>query len=163
MKTLHDLFVNQLQDAYSAESQIAEALPKMAKAATNPQLKAGFEQHLIETKEQKKRIEQIGKMLNVDVDENTCEATEGLVEEGGEIISSGLEPDAKDAGLICAGQKVEHYETSLYGTLCAWAKQLNLTEAGQLLHKSLEEEKATNEKLTRLAETMVNAPAAGKA
>ncbi len=155
-KTMQDLFVNQLQDAYSAETQLTKALPKMAKAATSSDLKAGFEQHLTETKGQVKRLEQVGKELGVKLTSNTCEAMEGLVAEGEEIIGLGLETEVQDAGLIAAAQKVEHYEIALYGCLCSWAKQLGYSSAQTLLHQTLEEEKQTNEKLTHLAERQVN-------
>ena len=155
-KTLKDLFENQLQDAYSAETQIVKALPKMAKAATNPKLKAGFEQHLLETKKQVIRLEEACKIVGCKTSSNTCEATEGLVKEGEEIIAMGLNPEATDAGLLLAGQKVEHYEIALYGGLCAFAKQLGHADVAKLLHETLEEEKATNAKLNTLAEQDVN-------
>jgi ferritin-like metal-binding protein YciE len=162
-KTLRDLFEDQLQDAYSAETQITKALPKMAKAAHSAELKAGFEQHLRETEGQVRRLEQVGKQLNVKLSGNTCEATEGLIEEGEELMGLGLEADALDAGLIAAAQKVEHYEIALYGSLCAWAKRLGMTDVASVLHQTLDEEKRTDEKLTRLAEAQVNLQAAGKA
>jgi len=155
-KNLKDMFVDLLQDAYSAETQLVEALPKMAGAAKSADLKAGFQQHLTETKNQVKRLEQVGKMLNADLDENTCEAMEGLVEEGEEIIGMDADRDAKDAGLIASAQKVEHYEIATYGTLCSWAKQLGMQDAANILGQSLDEEKAADQKLTRIAEAMVN-------
>jgi ferritin-like metal-binding protein YciE len=159
-KTLKDLFVDQLQDAYSAETQIAKALPKMAKAATAPDLKAGFEQHLKETETQIQRLEQVCQQLGCKTGSNTCEATKGLVEEGEEIMALGLEPDALDAGLIAAAQKVEHYEIALYGSLCTFAKQLGFADAARILHETLEEEKRTDQKLTMIAERGVNQKAA---
>jgi ferritin-like metal-binding protein YciE len=161
-KTLRDLFDDQLQDAYSAETQIAKALPKMARAASSAELKAGFEQHLRETEGQVRRLEQVGRQLNVKLSGNTCEATEGLIEEGEEVIGLGLESDALDAGLIAAAQKVEHYEIALYGTLCTWAKQLGMGDVASVLHQTLDEEKRTDEKLTRLAEARTNPRAAAK-
>jgi ferritin-like metal-binding protein YciE len=161
-KNLKDMFVDLLQDAYSAETQLTKALPKMAKAANNAQLKAGFEQHLRETEQQINRLKQVGTMCDCDLDENTCEAMEGLVAEGEEIIAMNADPDAKDAGLIASAQKVEHYEIATYGTLCSWADQIGMTDAKNLLGQTLTEEKATDEKLTRLAESMVNAHAAAK-
>jgi ferritin-like metal-binding protein YciE len=155
-KNLKDMFVDLLQDAYSAETQLVEALPKMADAADSDELKAGFRQHLTETKNQVKRLEQVGKMLNADLDENPCEAMEGLVEEGEEIIDMDADKDAKDAGLIASAQKVEHYEIATYGTLCSWAKQLGMQDAANILGQTLDEEKATDEKLTRIAESKVN-------
>jgi len=155
-KTLTDLFHDQLQDAYSAETQLTKALPKMAKAAGSPDLKAGFEQHLQETKNQLTRLEQACKSVGCKTGSNTCEAMEGLVAEGEEIIGLGLDPDALDAGLIAAAQKVEHYEIALYGTLCTFAKQLGHGDVGRLLHQTLEEEKRTDQKLTALAERGIN-------
>ena len=161
-KSMHDLFANQIQDAYSAETQLTKALPKMAKAATNPELRAGFEHHLTETEGQVKRLEQIGKELNIKLTSNTCEAMEGLITEGKEIMSLGLEGEVQDAGLIAAAQKVEHYEIAMYGCLCTWAKQLGYTTAQTLLHQTLEEEKRTNDKLTDIAKSQVNQQAAAR-
>ena len=159
-KGLKELFVAQLKDAYSAEEQIAAALPKMAKASTSPQLKAAFELHLTETKNQSRRLEAVCKQVGCEPDGETCEATEGLVEEGQEMMAMNVAPEVMDAGLIISAQKVEHYEIALYGGLCALAKQLGLTEAAQTLHQTLEEEKATDQKLTALAEGMINQQAA---
>jgi len=159
-KGLEELFVAQLQDAYSAETQLVKALPKMAKAATSAELKAGFEQHLEETKNQVERLKEVCKTVGCKTGSETCEAMEGLVEEGKEIIDMKVEDDVRDAGLIIAAQKVEHYEIALYGGLCALAKQLGQTEAAQRLSETLQEEKRTDEKLTRLAERSVNAHAA---
>ncbi|HET6576493.1 MAG TPA: ferritin-like domain-containing protein [Fimbriiglobus sp.] len=161
-RNLKDMFVDLLQDAYSAETQLTKALPKMAGAADNAQLRAAFEQHLRETEQQVRRLEQVGRKCNCDLDENTCEAMEGLIEEGEEIIAMTADPDAKDAGLIAAAQKVEHYEIATYGTLCTWAEQLGMPDAKDLLGQSLAEEKATDAKLTRLAESVINAHAAAK-
>jgi ferritin-like metal-binding protein YciE len=158
-KTLTDLFYDQLQDAYNAETQLTKALPKMAKAASSADLRAGFEQHLKETQNQVTRLEQVCKQVGCKTGSNTCEAMKGLVTEGEEIIGLGLDKDAQDAGLIAAAQKVEHYEIALYGTLCAFAKQLGHPDAASLLHQTLEEEKRTDEKLTQLAKQNVNAKA----
>jgi ferritin-like metal-binding protein YciE len=155
-KTLTDLFHDQLQDAYSAETQLTKALPKMAKAAKSAELRNGFEQHLKETENQIRRLEKVCQQVGCKTGSNTCEAMEGLIGEGEEIIGLGLDPDAQDAGLIAAAQKVEHYEIALYGTLCAFAKQLGHPEAAKVLHETLDEEKRTDEKLTRLAEMRVN-------
>jgi len=155
-KTLKDLFVDQLQDAYSAESQLTKALPKMAKAAKSDDLRRGFEQHLKETENQIKRIERVCEQVGCRTGSNTCEAMKGLVDEGEEIMGLGLDSDAQDAGLIAAAQKVEHYEIALYGTLCTFAKQLGHTDSATLLHETLEEEKRTDQKLTQLAESFVN-------
>ena len=155
-KTLTDLFHDQLQDAHSAETQLVAALPKMAKAATNPQLKAGFEQHLAETQGHVKRLEEVCGIAGCKPTGKTCEAMKGLVKEGDEVMKLGLDHDALDAGLIAAAQKVEHYEIATYGTLCTFAKQLGHPDAARLLHQTLEEEKATDAKLTALAEAGIN-------
>jgi len=155
-KTLKDLFVDQLQDAYSAETQLTKALPKMAKAAKSADLRAGFEQHLTETKNQLSRLDRVFEQVGAKSGSNTCEAMEGLVAEGEEVLGLGLDADVQDAGLIAAAQKVEHYEIALYGTLCTFAKQLGHTDAAGLLHETLEEEKRTDEKLTALAKGQVN-------
>ena len=155
-KTLKDLFHDQLQDAYSAETQLTKALPKMAKAAASPQLKAGFEEHLTQTKNQITRLERVCQQVGCKTGSNTCEAMEGLVAEGEEVMGLGLDPDAQDAGLIAAAQKVEHYEIALYGTLCTFAKQLGHADAASILHETLTEEKATDQKLTQLAEAGIN-------
>jgi ferritin-like metal-binding protein YciE len=155
-KTLTDLFHDQLQDAFSAETQLTKALPKMAKAASSPELRRGFEQHLGETKNQLGRLERVCQQVGCGTGSNTCEAMEGLIEEGEEVMDLGLDADAQDAGLIAAAQKVEHYEIAMYGTLCAFAKQLGHAEAARLLHETLEEEKRTDEKLTQLAESGIN-------
>jgi len=153
---MHDLFVNQIQDAYSAETQLTKALPKMARAATHPKLRAGFEKHLQETQRQVKRLEEIGHEFNIKLNVNICEAMEGLIEEGQEILGLGLDGEVQDAGLIAAAQKVEHYEIALYGCLCSWAEQLGYTTAKTLLTETLEEERQTNDHLTDLAQSDIN-------
>ncbi|QJW93553.1 YciE/YciF ferroxidase family protein [Frigoriglobus tundricola] len=155
-KTLTDLFYDQLQDAYSAETQLTKALPKMARAAASDDLRAGFEQHLSETKNQVARLEKVCQQVGCKTGSNTCEAMQGLIEEGEEIIGLGLDQDAQDAGLIAAAQKVEHYEIALYGSLCSFAKKLGHQDAARILHETLEEERKTDEKLTKLAESGVN-------
>jgi ferritin-like metal-binding protein YciE len=154
--SMEDLFALELKDAYSAEMQLTKALPKMAKTASDPDLKAGFEKHLRETENQVKRLEQVAQQLEVKLGRHTCEAMKGLIEEGKEIIDLDVDDHIRDAGLIAAAQKVEHYEIATYGTLCAWAKLLGHTNAQKLLHETLEEERATDEKLTELAEREVN-------
>jgi ferritin-like metal-binding protein YciE len=156
LNTLEDLFLLELRDMYDAENQLVKALPKMAKAASSAQLRSGFEQHLEETKRQVERLEQVFQQLNQKAKGQTCAAMEGLVEEGQEIIDASGQASAKDAGLIAAAQKVEHYEIASYGCLITWAKQLGHNGAADLLQQTLREEKATDEKLTRLAESMVN-------
>ena len=153
---LRDLLELELQDMYSAETQLVKALPKMAKAAKNPNLRAGIEQHLTETKGHVSRLERVGEELNISLKGNKCEAMDGLIEEGKEIMDLEAEDEARDAGLIAAAQKVEHYEIAAYGTLCTWAKQLGLGSVATTLHQTLDEEKRTDEKLTQIANSMVN-------
>jgi ferritin-like metal-binding protein YciE len=156
MKTLQDLLVDQLKDLYSAENQLVKALPRMAKAATNPELRAGFTEHLEQTRGQVGRIERVCEQLGVTPRGKKCVAMEGLVEEAKELLEEDAEPEVLDAGLIAAAQKVEHYEIASYGSARTWAEQLGHTQAAELLQQTLEEEKATDEKLTELAVTMVN-------
>jgi ferritin-like metal-binding protein YciE len=148
--------VEQLKDLYSAEKQIMEALPKLAKKATSPKLKKAFEDHLAQTEEQFERIKQIGEDLDLKLSGHTCKAIEGIIKEGKELMEEDAEESVMDAGLIAAAQRVEHYEIAAYGTVCTFAKQLGHTEALKLLKKTLGEEKATDEKLTAIAETTVN-------
>jgi ferritin-like metal-binding protein YciE len=160
-RSLRDLFVESLQDTYHAEGQLVKALPKMAKAANNPQLKQGFEQHLKQTEQHYKRCEQVFNAIGEKAKTKTCEAMEGLVEEASDWIGEKAEPAVMDAGLIAHAQKVEHYEIASYGCLVTWAQQLDFSDdAVSLLKQTLEEEKQTDDKLTRLAENMINAQAA---
>ncbi len=159
LKTLHDLFVHELKDLYSAETQLVKALPQMAKAATNEELRAGFEEHLEETKNHVVRLEEIAEACECKLSGHTCKAMKGLIEEGSELISEDADDHVRDAGLIGAAQRVEHYEIAAYGTARALAKALGHDEAADLLEETLEEEKATDEKLTELAESTVNAEA----
>lgn len=159
-KTLHDLFLNELKDLYSAEQQLTRTLPKMARAATNPELKQGFEHHLEQTRTHVQRLDSVFKGLDAAPRGQSCEAMEGLLAEAQELTELGLEPDALDAALIAAAQKVEHYEIAAYGTVCTWAKAMKHDEALTLLLETLAEEKATDETLTKLAKTTVNAAAA---
>jgi ferritin-like metal-binding protein YciE len=154
--SLQDLFVDQLKDLYSAENQLIKALPKMARAAANPDLRAGFEEHLEQTRMQVERLEQICEQLEVSPKGKKCAGMEGLIEEGKELMNEDAEPSVLDAGLIAAAQKVEHYEMASYGCARTWAEQLGLTEAAELLQETFAEEKATDEKLSQLAEQMVN-------
>ena len=153
IKTLVDLFIHDLSDVYSAEKQITRALPKMARAATDASLKAAFEAHLEETRGQIERLDQIvEKAEELRIRRMKCHALEGLVEEAQEIIDSVEAGPVRDAGLIGAAQKVEHYEIATYGTLTAMAKRLGFDEAAKLLAETLQEEKATDEKLNVIAE-----------
>ncbi|BCU56813.1 YciE/YciF ferroxidase family protein [Enterobacter kobei] len=153
IKTLEDLFIHDLSDVYSAEKQITRALPKMARAATDEKLVAAFKQHLEETQGQIERLDQLVEATEgVRIKRMKCHALEGLVEEAQEIIDSVEAGPVRDAGLIGAAQKVEHYEIATYGTLRALAVKLGYKEAARLLGETLEEEKATDEKLTIIAE-----------
>jgi ferritin-like metal-binding protein YciE len=156
METLHDLLTDELKDMYSAETQLTKALPRMAKAASNPRLKRAFEQHLRETEDHVRRVERICSELEIKPRGKKCVGMEGLVEEGKEITSEGGEADVLDAGLIGAAQKVEHYEISAYGTARAHAEQLGYTNAARAIQGILEEESKANELLTQIAESMVN-------
>jgi ferritin-like metal-binding protein YciE len=153
--TLHQLFLEQLKDLYSAETQLIEALPEMAEAAHSPELRQGFETHLEETKEHARRIEQIFNSLNEgDPTGKTCQAMKGLIKEGKETISEDATPQVKDAALIAAAQRVEHYEIAGYGTVRTYADIMGHTEAVQLLQATLDEEAATNDKLTAASEKL---------
>jgi ferritin-like metal-binding protein YciE len=155
-KTLQDLFHDTLKDIYFAEKKILAALPKMAKAAQSPDLRAAFEKHEGETEEQVERLEQIFELLDEEPRGKTCPAIMGIIEEGQEIIKEYRGTPALDAGLLSAAQSVEHYEISRYGTLRTWAGELGLDKAVRLLDETLGEEKATDEALSELAETAVN-------
>ena len=161
LETLHDVLVESVKDLYSAETQLTKALPKMSKAAHNADLKTAFEKHLAETENQAARLEQIGKHLNVSVTGKTCAAMKGLITEGQEIIDEDGKPDAKDAALIGAAQKVEHYEIAGYGTAKTYAHLLGLTDVAKLLEESLAEETAADKKLTAVAESGLAQKAAG--
>lgn len=160
IKTLEDLFIHELSDVHSAERQISKALPRLARAAENPELTAAFETHLEETVGQIERLDQVVELLGIRLKRIKCAAMEGLVEEGKEVIDSVEKGPVRDAALVGGAQKVEHYEIAAYGTLCALAKQLGYDDAVKLLKATLEEEKATDEKLTILAESGGNQRAA---
>jgi ferritin-like metal-binding protein YciE len=151
---LKEIFIDELKDIYSAETQLVKALPKMAKAAQSDELRTGFEKHLEQTKEHVARLEQIFKGLGERPTGKKCVGMEGLVKEGGEAIEEDYEGEAKDSLLIGAAQRVEHYEIAAYGTVRAMAEKLGERQAVTLLSKTLQEEKATDEKLTQLAENM---------
>jgi ferritin-like metal-binding protein YciE len=155
-KKLDELFHDTLKDIYYAEKKILAALPKMAKAAHNPDLKAAFEKHEGETEEQVARLEQVFEMIEAKAQGKKCPAIDGIVAEGQEIIKEYRKSPALDSGLLAAAQAVEHYEISRYGTLRTWAQELGLDEAVSLLQTTLGEEEATDKTLTRLAETCVN-------
>ncbi|ULH17307.1 ferritin-like domain-containing protein (plasmid) [Deinococcus sp. KNUC1210] len=151
MKDLKDLYIEQLQDIYSAETQLVEALPKMADAAATPELKQGFLDHLAQTRTHAERLASILSELGEQPGGQTCKAMQGLVEEGSEMIKEKAVPAVKDAGLIAAGQRVEHYEIAAYGTVKTYASVLGYGQQAALLETSENEEKATDQKLTMLA------------
>jgi ferritin-like metal-binding protein YciE len=156
---LEELLIDELKDLYSAENQIIKALPKMAKAASSPDLRRAFERHLEETRKQVERLDQIGEQFETRLTGKKCHGMEGLIEEGKEIMSEDLEENALDAGLIGAAQKVEHYEIAAYGTARAHAEMLGYTKVARLLQQTLNEEGATDKKLTQLAESIINVEA----
>ena len=159
--SLHDLFVNQIEDLYDAENRLTKALPKMAEAANSSQLKQAFQQHLTETQGHVSRLETIFRELNLEPKRETCEAMKGLIAEGEEMIKAKGDPEVRDAALIAAGQRVEHYEISGYGTAKTFAKRLGMTQAANLLQQTENEEAAADKKLTSIAEASVNKQAAG--
>jgi ferritin-like metal-binding protein YciE len=156
---LEELLIDELKDLYSAESQIIKALPKMAKAATSPDLKRAFERHLEETRRQVERLETIGQSLDIKLTGKKCAGMEGLIEEGKEIMQEDLEDPALDAGLIGAAQKVEHYEIAAYGSARAHASTLGMNKVARLLQQTLDEEGRTDKLLTQLAEDVINVEA----
>lgn len=159
IKTMDDLFVHQLQDIYYAEKQLVSALPKMAEKATNKELKQGFLDHLDQTKGHIARLEQVFKMHNAEAKAVTCPAIDGIIKEANETAGEVADKDVLDAALINAAQAAEHYEINRYGTLVAWAKQLGRTDCASVLQQTLDEEKATDAKLTKLAESKINSAA----
>jgi len=158
--TLHDAFVDELRDTYDAEKQLLKALPKMAKAASSPQLKAAFESHLEETRGQVQRLEQVFETIDEPVKGKHCEGIAGIIEEGKSIMEEDFDDVTMDACLIAGGQRAEHYEMAAYGTLVAWAQAMGHTEAAMLLQENLDEEKAADERLSDLAEGGINQEAA---
>lgn len=160
IKTMQDLFIHELSDIYSAEKQLTKALPKMARASSEQELANAFETHLEETNGQVERIDKIVEKCDIKLKRMKCAAMEGLVEESKDIIDAIEKGPLRDAALIGGAQKVEHYEIASYGTLCAMARQLGFDDAVPLLEATLKEEKSTDEKLTRLAESQANKRAA---
>ncbi len=160
IKTMDDLFVHQLQDIYYAERQLVKTLPKMAETATDPFLKQGFLTHLEETKAQVKRLEQVFEMHGAEVKAVACPAIDGIIEEADELTGEVEDKDVLDAALIAAAQAAEHYEITRYGTLIAWAKQLGRSDCASVLQKTLDEEKAADNKLNSLALSRINMRAA---
>ena len=160
IKTLDDLFVHTLQDIYYAEQQIVKNLPKMADKATNPNLKAGFEKHLQETKGHIERLEEVFELHGTKKKAVNCPAIDGILEEADEVTGDIDDKRVLDAALIASAQAVEHYEMTRYGTLIAWARQLGRDDCAAILQKTLADEKATDDKLSTLAEDDVNLQAA---
>jgi ferritin-like metal-binding protein YciE len=156
LHSLEDLFHEQLRDMFDAEKQLVKALPKMAKAAAAPELREAFEEHLEQTREHVERLERVFELIGKKARGKSCAAMAGLVEEGADIIDADGEPMVLDAGLIAAAQRVEHYEMAGYGCLRTWAQQMGNKEVARILEKTLNEEKETDQKLTDLAENLVN-------
>jgi ferritin-like metal-binding protein YciE len=156
MSELREMFLEELADVYDAETQLLKALPRMAEAAADNDLKEGFREHLKETETHVERLKQVFEMLGKPAKGELCKAMQGLIAEGEELIKA----DAGDAALICAAQKIEHYEIATYGTLCSWARLLEEEDAEELLITILDEEKAVDQKLTELAEDTINIEAA---
>ena len=161
--TLHDAFLDEIKDSYDAEKQLTKALPKLAKAASTPKLRAAFESHLKETEGHIKRLEQVFASLGEKPKGKHCDGIEGIIEEGKSVMEEDFDETTMDACLIAAGQRAEHYEMAAYGTLVAWATAMGHTEAARLLQKNLDEEKAADEKLSALAEGGINQQAADAA
>ena len=160
IKTMSDLFLHTLQDIYYAEQQIVKALPDMVKMATDSQLKQGFQTHLRETETHVKRLEQVFQKLDVKAKGVDCPAIDGILKEANEVAGEVADKSVLDAALIAAAQAVEHYEMTRYGTLIAWAKQLGHNDVVTLLQQTLDEEKATDKKLSSMADVQVNRKAA---
>ncbi|MGX9426475.1 MULTISPECIES: YciE/YciF ferroxidase family protein [Bradyrhizobium] len=160
IKSMNDLFVHQLQDIYYAEQQLVKALPKMAKKASDPQLKQGFLTHLDETKTHVQRLEQVFQMHGAQVKAVDCPAIDGIIEEADDVAGEVDDKNVLDAALINAAQAAEHYEIARYGSLIAWARQLGRNDCASILQKTLDEEKTTDKKLTSIAEGKVNLRAA---
>jgi ferritin-like metal-binding protein YciE len=152
--TIQELFLDLLKDTYDAEKQLVRALPNLAEAATAPELKAAFEDHLAVTQQQVTRLEQVFQAMDVPVQGKHCAGMEGLIEEGEELMDEGGDPQVIDAGLIAAAQKVEHYEMAAYGTARSWARLLNLRDVAEQLDESLNEESEADETLSKLAERL---------
>jgi ferritin-like metal-binding protein YciE len=161
--TLHDAFIDELRDTYDAEKQLTKALPKMAKAASSPQLRQAFESHLEETRGQIERLEQVFEMLEEKARGKHCDGIAGIIEEGKSVMGEDFDETTMDACLIASGQRAEHYEMAAYGTLVAWAEAMGHTDAARLLQQTLDEEKATDKKLSGLAEGGINQSAADAA
>lgn len=161
LESLKELYVHELRDLYSAEQQLLKALPRMAKGASAPDLQKGFLQHEEQTRDQVERLEKIFRELGQKPTGKKCVGMEGLLEEGKELLTKDMDPNVRDAGLIAAAQKVEHYEIAGYGSVRTYAEMLGHKDAAQLLQKTLEEEMKTDQKLTQLAQGGINMDALG--
>jgi ferritin-like metal-binding protein YciE len=156
LNSLDDLLVHELQDIYHAEGQLLKALPRMAKAASHPELQGAFEEHLEQTEGQIERLDQAFKLLGVPAKGRKCDGMAGLIEEGKKMMEEDADPSVLDAALISAAQKIEHYEIASYGCVCTYAEMLGYDQVHDLLGQNLEEEELTDEKLTALAESVIN-------
>ena len=159
LESLHELFLTELRDMYDAEQQIVKALPKMIDKAAYPELKAAFNEHLDQTQNQVRRLEEIFENLGQKAKAEKCKGMRGIIDEGEDLAGESGDPAAVDAGIISSAQKVEHYEIASYGSLCSWAQMMGHQQELQLLKQSLDEEKAADQKLTQLAERLVNVDA----
>lgn len=156
LNNLKDLLIHELQDIYSAEHQITKALPKMIKATSSEKLAQAFEKHLQETEQQIERLDQVFELMGEKSKGEKCKAMEGIIKEAESMMSEKADKSVMDAALIGSAQRVEHYEIAAYGTVCTWAKQLEMTDVLNLLVKTLDEEKKTDALLTKIAEKTVN-------
>jgi len=161
--TLHDAFLDELRDSYDAEKQLTKALPKLAKAASNPKLRQAFEDHLEETRGQIERLEQVFELLGEKARGKHCDGIAGIIDEGKSVMEEDFDETTMDACLIASGQRAEHYEMAAYGTLVAWAEAMGHDDAAKLLQETLDEEKAADAKLSSLAEGGINQSAADAA
>lgn len=162
MQSLNDVFVDQLEDLHSAETQLVQALPRVAAAAQHDELRQALEHHLEETRDHVRRLEEIFGQVGISGPSEHCEGMAGLLREGEHVMQAGGDPAAKDAALIAAAQRVEHYEIAAYGTVRTWASVLGKSEVASLLEETLEEEKETDQRLSEIAENFVNTAAANK-
>jgi ferritin-like metal-binding protein YciE len=160
MKTMEDLFYALLQDVYYAEKQLLKTLPKLAKKANNEQLEKAFLEHRGQTEDHIERLEKAFEMIGKKTKGKKCDAILGIIAEGEEVLKAAKDDEVRDAGMIAAAQAAEHYEIARYGTLCSWAKTIGKPEIARLLHQTLEEEKQTDERLSKIAEDAVNQAAA---
>jgi len=159
--TLREAFLDEIRDIYHAEKQLVKALPKLARAATHPDLKSALETHLAETENQVNRIEQVFELVGEKAETKTCAGMAGIIEEGSDVLGEDVDPQVLDAMIIASAQRAEHYEIAAYGTVATWAESLGLSDAAELLRETLDEEKDADETLTAIAEASVNASAGG--